>query len=241
VSDVVSLLTPLLERDPGGRSWLPALLQAAPRGVEALGELADDPGYLSISLSVRGVSGQMACFAQPVSPPREVLAWYVDHPDRLTWPPGAELTPEATVLRRALIHDQPPGARPRAQERARELMSERSVLSKEWWRFEERAELDCVLMTNRLVLVVEAAFDGGHGPVSNWYPARTQLVRDLEAARALASEGRRWAALLLGEGPSEAEGLEAAAPHLDEAGRRELRDAYLGALSWEAAAGAVAP
>jgi hypothetical protein len=142
MSEVVSLLTPLLERDPGGRSWLPRLLQAAPRGAEALGELAADPGYLSISLSVRGVSGQMACFAQPVSPPREVLTWYVDHPDRLTWPPAAELTSEATVLRRALLYDQPSGARARAQERARELMSERSVLSKEWWRFEERAELE---------------------------------------------------------------------------------------------------
>jgi hypothetical protein len=247
VSRLVEFFTALIERDPGGRSWLPDLLRAAPRGTQLLGPVAEEPGYLSISQAVRGASGRLACFDHPVSPPRELLDWYVEHPERLTWPPEAQLTPETEVLRRALILDQPAGARSRAQDRARELATTRSVLSREWWRFEELYRLQCVLMTDRLVLTVEAASEAGLAPVTAWYPQRNRVVRNLEAARTLASEGRRWASLILSESPipqaapdAVADSLPAAAPHLDDDGRRELLDAYLGNLVWARALAAVA-
>jgi hypothetical protein len=245
-SPVETFFAGLLARDPSGRSWLPALLRATPHGRERLGDLAADPGPLLISLTVRGASGRLGAFEHPVAPPRALEGWYVDHPEALSWPEDAELTTEAGVLRRALLLDDPPGSRRLAQERAHILMGERSALSREWWRFEERTLLDCALITDRLVVTVQPAAGGPPEPVSAWYPARSRLVRTLEAARLLAEE-RRWAGLLISEeslpeGSDEQLGrtLPEAAPHLTAAERDELRAAYLGNLTWAAARAATA-
>jgi len=178
-------------------------------------------------------------------PARELQLWYVEHPGALEWPADAELSPETTRLRRALIQDDPPGSRARAQERARELVPVRSHLSREWWRFESATVLDCLLMTDKLVVTVTGTRVEPLGAATPWYPARSRLVRDLEAARQLAS-GRRWASVLISEDPAPdgtPEALERAlalaAPHLDRAARDELRAAYLGNLTWREACAAV--
>lgn len=235
----------LLQRDATGRSWLPGLLAASPRGRERLGELVERPGTLQMALSMRGLSGRRGCLEMRAPPPPALLRWFIEHPERLSWPPSPQLTSEEAVLRRALIADQPPGSRPRAQERAREALVERSALACGWWRFEQTARLDCILMTEDLVL----AIDGGGGaaltPVSEWYPQRPRLVRTLEGARGLA-DGRAWAALLTGEEKLPdasagwlAERLPEAAPHLDAAGRADLLGGYLGALTWAEAVAAL--
>jgi hypothetical protein len=235
----------LFARDPSGRGWVSDLLQAAPRGRDCLGELVDEPGWLSVPLAVRGAGGRLACFDYPAAPSPRLLRWFIDHPDRLSWPAGAELSAEAVRLRRALLYDEPPGAQSRAQERARELLRSRSALSREWWRFEEMTTLDCVLITNRLVVTIEAVGSAGAPPATEWYPARSVLVHDLEAARHIAQE-RAWATLLLSDAPvtgggaEELErGLPESAPHLDEGERRGLAGAYLGNLTWEVASRAV--
>lgn len=240
---IESVLAPALERDPSGRQWLGGLLRAAPRGVERLGEeLLDWPGSLSMSLSVRGTSGRLAAFEYPVVAPRELTAWMIEHPDALRWPEQEEMSPETLRLRRALLQDDPPGSRPKAQERARELLRSRSVLSQEWWRFEEPTTLGALVMTDRLVLTILGDSSDPLAPTTPWYPPRSRLVRALEAAREL-SEGRAWASLLLSDSPIEVgvevlgdEALAQAAPHLGPDERRELGQAYLGNLTFAAAA-----
>ncbi len=235
----------LFARDASGRGWLSDLLRAAPRGRDSLGGLVDEPGWLEIPLAVRGAGGRLACFDYPAWPSPRLLRWFIDHPDRLSWPAGAELSAETVRLRRALLYDEPPGTQARAQERARELLRSRSALSREWWRFEEMTTLDCVLITDRLAVTIEAV-DSVRVPVATeWYPARSVLVRDLEAARQIAQQ-RAWATLLLSDAPvagggaEELErGLPESAPHLDEGERRDLAGAYLGNLTWEAASRAV--
>src|SRR6202012_2808353 len=115
---------------------------------------------------------------------------------------------DAVRLRRALVLDEPAGSRGRAQDRARELLATRSGLTREWWRFEEPALLDCVLITPRIVITVTGKRDAGPNPTTPWYPQRTDLVRNLEAARQIASE-RSWASLVISDRPL-AEGSEAA-------------------------------
>jgi hypothetical protein len=229
----------LFTRDPSGRSWLPALLGASPHGHDMLGELVEQPGYLSTLLAVRAMSGRLATFEYPVAATRELLTWYVEHPDRLRWPADIDQSPGAARLRRALLDDDPPGSRVRAQQRARELVSSRSPTADEWWRFEGVDTLDCMLITDRLVVTVLGKQSEPLAPASEWYPARSELVRDLEAARHYA-QGKQWGSLLISErelpdGTREAlaEALPDAAPHLDDAGREELRRAYLGNLTWE--------
>ncbi len=242
----------LLARDASGRSWLGALLAGAPGGVRRFGDLLDadgaGPGSLLALSALRAVSsGRRGCFEYLAVPPRELLAWFIDHPDELSWPHEATQTAETQRLRRALVLDQPPGSRSRAQERAHELLASRSPLSKEWWRLQDVTKLDCVLITDRLVVTIEGKGAARSlAPASEWYPHRSMLVATIEAAKVLA-QGRRWASLLLSEKPLQEgsqEQLERAlrdggAPHLDSSQRAELCASYLGNLTWRAAGDAV--
>ena len=126
-----------------------------------------------------------------------------------------------------------------------ELARTRSILSQEWWRFEPVTHLECLLMTDRLVVTIATDTEDPRAAATPWYPSRSRLVRDLEAARQLAGS-RLWGCLILSEAPIEigeellgAEALAAAAPHLTAAARDELRDAYLGNLTWAQAGAAV--
>ncbi|MEJ7894727.1 MAG: hypothetical protein WKF94_19005 [Solirubrobacteraceae bacterium] len=91
----------------------------------------------------------------PVAAPRELLAWFVEQPDQLVWPMGGKQASEETVrMRKALLFDEPPG-RDTAQEAARAAVATKPPTAKEWWRFGGESMLDCVLMTDRLVVTVE--------------------------------------------------------------------------------------
>jgi hypothetical protein len=247
VTAVEPFFTTLFGRDASGSSWLPALLAASSYADERLDGLVEAPGWLQTQLAVPGASGRLACFEYPAAAPRRLLAWYIDHPDRLVWPSDAEanVSAETVRLRRVLIDDDPPGARSRAQERAHDLLARSSGLTPAWWRFEGLSKLDCVLITERLVVTVEVERPGGMGPPTPWYPQRSQLVRNLEVARHLA-DGKRFASVVLSEqhlpdadDEHLARTLPEAAPHLDEDERRELHDAYLGNLTWGEACDAV--
>lgn len=247
MSLVEPFFSALIARDPGGRSWLPALLDAAPRGRETLGDLVDEPGSLDAPLAVIGAAGRFACFDHRVAPSRALLRWYVDHPDRLTWPPdaGAAVSAHAERLRRALLYDDPPGSQAKAQERANELIDASRSLSPEWWRLEDAARLDCALTSHRLAVTIVGKGRQPLAPASPWYPARSELVRSLEAARRLGGE-KPWATLLISELPlvdGSDEYLErtlaVAAPHLSAADREALHAAYLGNVTWDRACEAV--
>jgi hypothetical protein len=251
-SQLEALLDPALRRDPSGRGWLAALLAATPYGIARLGELARDPGSISISLTVPGVSGRLSCFEQLSAPPRELVAWLIDHPDELTHASGTGASPEALRLRGFLLGDDPPGSRARAQERAHELLSTASPFTPQWWRFEDAAAPACVLMTERLVVTLQSEQADPLAPAGGWFPPRTRLVRDLEAARQLA-HGRAFASLLVadaslpwpGRPPADEDAaitelVAAGTPHLDPAARAELAAAFLGRVGWAQAGDAVA-
>lgn len=244
-TDAQRFFEPLLARRPDGEGWLPALLSAAPHAHERLGELARAPGRIDPVLTVPGLGGRRTCFHRPLAPPPALLSWYLEHPERLRWPASAQaLSRETRMLRRALVHDDPPGARARAQSRARELAAVRSAFAREWWRFEEIFEPDLLLVCERLALTVVTAVHD-LPPVSDWYPQRNVLHRALEAAQTVA-EDRAFATLVLSPAPlAQADdralqaSLAAGAPHLDERARERLADGYLGNLTWSLAVAAI--
>jgi hypothetical protein len=244
-SPAQSFFTQLLQQDSSGRTWLPELLAASPHGVGSLGPLVERPGYLATPLAVNTVSGLLGAFEYPVAPSRELLRWFIDHPDRLTWSEREAMSPATMRLRRALLLDDPRGSQTRAQQRATELLAAGPPLSMAWWRFEELAKLDCVLITDRLVVTIAGKQSERLEPATDWYPERSELVRNLEAARLLAQD-RRWASLVLSDEPLAdatdeqlASTLVDAAPHLDAHGGEEMLAAYLGNLTWDRAAAAV--
>jgi len=241
----------LLSRDGAGGSWLGPLLSAAPHGVARFGELAQRPGWLEAPVAVLTETGRRGAFEYPASPARDLLAWFIDHPERLTRPTQERGRPETLRLRSALLDDEPAGVRARAQDRAHELLRASAPFTEAWWRFEEPHTADCLLMTDRLVVLIQER-DAGSAPppATPWFPARTALVRDLEAAQRFANGGKAWGVLVLGgadERPDAAglaQEVAAGAPHLDATARAELAAGYLGALSWSqaaAATGAAAP
>ena len=239
-----ALLESLFLRDASGRTWLPSLLAATEGAASRLGALDGQPGWLHTSLAVRGPSGRLACFEYPVAPSPDLLLWLVEHPDVLV-PQPPDPSPSAARLRHALLDDAPPGARARAQERARERARTASAFTSEWWRFEAPGLLDCVLITERLVVTVQTRGADPIPPATPWYPQRTVLARTIEAARQIAQD-RAWACLLLSDtaGPDGARdavvaSLTTGAPHLDDAGRDELARAYLGELTVAQARAAV--
>ena len=101
---------------------------------------------------------------------------------------------ETTTWRRALLHDEPPG-RAAAQAEARAALRAGASANRAWWCFEGRSVLDCALLTDRLIVTVEGQRTEPISAATYWYPNRSQLVRNLEAAEQIAHE-RAWASLL---------------------------------------------
>ncbi len=237
---------PFFEHAFANNSWLTPLLAKAPNARQTLGDLIDSPGEMLPVMLGAHPQGKAprACFEFEVLPDKAFLRWCVLHPDSLTWPAGQSYGDETTRKRRALIYDDPPG-RAEAQEEALDLIATQPASTRAWWRFEGSSWIDCVIATDRLVVTVEGKRTESLSPATDWYPKRSQLVRNLEAACQLA-KGRAWGTLLLSEDPvvggdpSEVSAsLDDAAPHLSEEARAELQRAYLGNITWRAACEAV--
>jgi hypothetical protein len=233
---VQQLFEALLTRDGAGGSWLSALLRAAPRGPEQLGALADAPGWLEAPIAVRTETGRRGAFEYPGAPARRLLGWFIDHPDALERPADIPATAETARLRRALLDDDPPGARDRAQDRARYLLRRSTSAGAAWWRFEESYTADCVLITDRLLVLITGA--DAEAPATSWFPQRMGLVRDLEAAQRFADGAKAWGVLRLTDGPGDGDhgrslddALRTGAPHLDDDERALLAAGFLGELS----------
>jgi hypothetical protein len=226
--------------------WLAALLAAAPAGGRVLGDRVDGPGEMLSALLGAHPKGKAprACFEFEVLPGKKFLRWCVRHPEELTWPPRETYGEETTLKRRALLHDEPPG-RSSVEQEALALIDKCPASTRAWWRFEGSSWIDCVIATDRVVITIEGKRTEPLSAATHWYPRRSQLVRNLEAARQLA-KGRAWGTLLLSETPvlggqpnELAASLYEAAPHLDDDERADLQDAYLGNLTWRQACEAV--
>ncbi|MBJ7469833.1 MAG: hypothetical protein JHD16_00955 [Solirubrobacteraceae bacterium] len=226
--------------------WLAALLSAVPRARALFGEVADRPGDMLPAFLGAHPTGKAprACFEFGVAPDKRFLRWCACHPERLAWPPGLSYSEQTTRSRRALLYDEPPG-RDVAQDEALRHIDANPTTKSGWWRFEGVSQIDCVIQTEKLVITVEGKRTEPLSAATDWYPQRSQLVRNLEAARQLA-KGRAWGTLLLSEHPvldgqpdELAAILDAAAPQLEEAERAELQRAYLGNVTWADACDAV--
>jgi hypothetical protein len=118
------------------------------------------------------------------------------------------------------------------------LAETRPTSAREWWRFEGTSMIDCVLLTEALVITIEGKRTEPLSASTAWYPKRSQLVRNIEAAKQL-SHGREWASLVISETllpEATGEAVEAvlpeSAPQLSAAERDELLAHYLGNITW---------
>lgn len=217
----------LLNRDPSGTSWLPELLALGPNRASLPDDLSKAPGAL-----IRAdLDPEKKLYPAP-----EFLRWLISNPDKLTWPEGGtrQFGKKAQTLRKQLFGGSQEVIRAGLRELEREGASKSE---RKWWAFEGCTFVDCYLETERLKLYVEGKRTEMLSAATDWYPARNQLLRNLESARADAKD-KPSACLLIVENPAPEltqEQIERGLPHLSPADREALVQHFLGTVTWREA------
>jgi hypothetical protein len=192
-----------------------------------LPELLEKRSYGSIQLE--------RCFEHSVPSPKPFLRWLIDNSEQLTWPrnPGKG---EETLRRRRQLRGDEPALREAARDEARRLLAEHGAAGSrwQWWAFEGFTEVDCWLETETMVLVVEGKRTELLSAATAWYPARNQLVRNLEVAGQQANGKQAFVMLAVEQpiGELTPEAVAMSTPHLSELERQRLTERYLGQVSW---------
>jgi hypothetical protein len=243
----------LFRREPTGAMWLPALLKSVPFNVDLATRMAKHSGHLLSTLLLprqytdralpRGMQriNLEACFEKPFPPPTRFLRWLIKHPERMTWPGQGAISfgQETQDYRKALLGKSktrsPEVVKKLALAELHRLGSEGSA--RKWWAFEGFTEVDCVLETDTILLFIEGKRTEWLSPATQWYPRRNQLSRNLEVAWEGAGS-KEFAVLVISEKmtrlPTD-EVITQGFPHLQPVEREQLRNHWLGCLTWEEA------
>jgi hypothetical protein len=215
-----------------------------------------DPGELLPSLAgfIRSIPGNVArhllpeqlaalgdvriAFECEFPPPRRFLEWMIRNPSALTWPDEAgsywrKLSPKTQLLRKQLKQSNPEAI----SHGLLELQKVGPNSSRHrWWAFEGFTSVDCWLETERLVIFIEGKRTESLSPATQWFPKRSQLVRNLEVASEYAGRmGKDFYVLLCTEEPMEvpAQTFTDSLPHLTKSEREAMAGHFLGYVTWE--------
>ncbi|MDO8835846.1 MAG: hypothetical protein Q7V01_09625 [Vicinamibacterales bacterium] len=230
----------LLERWPRGGHWLGALWEMA--ALRRPGQSLPKPetlGRLVPAETPRDPAARTgSVYDRPLAPPVAFLQWLIEHPGAMTVGDpstfGAK-SDDARGWRTKLFStdaDQVAAAQAEALSQLGKRLAQRG--RNKWWAFEGFARVDCCLVTDACVLVVDGkCLDGS--PSTVWFPRRTRVWRLVEAVRELAGE-RQFAVILAVD--DDAAGAAALAgaqvslgdsfPHLDAGARTDLSRHLLG-------------
>ena len=182
-------------------------------------------------------------YERTVAPPTAFLQWLLENPqrmqvnDRTTF--GAKS--KAAQKWRAKLFSGDAASVGQAQAEGRRQLSKRLGARgrSKWWAFEGFTHVDCCLITDACVVFVEGKRTEGVSPSTRWFQQRSQVWRNVEAAKEFAG-AREFAMILAVE--HEADGTTALAdgsssladsyPHLEPAQRSELDRHLLGFVTW---------
>lgn len=232
----------LLEKDASGRSWLTRLLEMAIATRPVAINIAD-PGSLLESETPDLSEREGKVFERIVPPPTAFLHWLIENPEHMDlWDPRAfgATSEDARNWRRKLFSASP-GERNEAQLEARRCLgsSTNKGSARKWWAFEGFSHVDSCLITERLVLFVEGKRTESVSPATRWFKQRSQLWRNVEAAREFAA-GKEFAVIVAVEDVEHGrEALRVADstlagsfPHLSADERQPLSKHLLGYVTW---------
>lgn len=230
----------LLERWPRGGHWLGELWEIAVRRRPDVA--LPKPGVLGKLLPAETprdpTSRVGTVYDRPLAPPAAFLQWLIEHPasvsvgDPTTF--GAK-SDEARVWRSKLFSGDMELVSVAQAEGLNQLGKRLAQRGRnKWWAFEGFARVDCCLITDACVLVVDGkCLDGS--PSTVWFPRRHRVWRHVEAAKELAGD-RQYAVILAVEDEAAGAAALAAAqtslddslPHLGRAQRADLSRHLLG-------------
>jgi hypothetical protein len=192
-------------------------------------------------LKYQGADGLLVerCFEWTLPAAEKFLRWLIQNPDRMTWPQGGKKVYKLTTqLKRAQLFGR--YGIVAAEAAQREALAELERLGAgrghvKWWAFEGITHVDCYLETRDLVLLIEGKRTETLSAKTDWYPARNQLVRNLEVAQEIAGN-KNYAVLVIAEndfGPIPAKVVEQSLPNFSQAEREALIQHYLGCILWK--------
>ena len=238
----------LINQDRTGLSWLPEILKRAPINRNFATRLSENPGtLLEETLQIQRYPDRVlkeygvdkidleTCFEKSLPPPARFLRWLIENPSKMSWPKG-KFSKETLYKREKLFDEHGEiAAQETRQEALLELEHHGSLGSaKKWWAFEGFTEVDCCLETDRLVLFIEGKRKESLSPSTAWYPARNQLIRNLEVAQEIAGD-KDFAVIVIAKqdiGPISEEIVEKGLPHFNQEERNDLMKHYLGCILW---------
>ena len=235
----------LLDRWPDGARWLGDFwdMAASTRPGTALPK----PARLDELLASETPSDRSArvgkVYERTVAPPAAFLRWLLENPQRmLVRDPvsfGAKSV-EAQRWRSKLFSGEERLVSEAQAEGLKQLAKRLAQRGRnKWWAFEGFSHIDCCLMTGRCVLFVEGKRTESVSPSTLWFQQRSQLWRNVEAAREFAGQ-KQFAVILAVESETDgttaladaAQSLEKSYPHLDAPQRDELSRHLIGFVTW---------
>jgi len=243
----------LFDKDAAGISWLPKLLEITPLNRELASRMASMSCRIQdiclvkrdYSDKILGIIQLEKCFEYSIAPTKAFLTWLIQNPDKLSWPDhGKKTFGEHTQAKRdAWLGKHGETKQEHAINEALKLIELEGVESscKKWWAFEGVTELDCLLETDEFLLGIEGKRTEKVSHATDWYPKRNQIVRNLEVLKDKA-RGKDFALLLMSEDGtdplSEADFIDSL-PHFSPQEIADLKENYLGAVSWKQTCDAV--
>jgi hypothetical protein len=258
ITRVRPFFQPLLQRDPSGLSWIPTLLRLGNADPDFGDELARHCGPLLPWVSRRRIRPDRSlrrfgvgaveleeCFEHRLPPPEKFLRWLIEHPGEMSWP-EEEISAEPGQRRREELfghHGFKAAAAARAEAIAQLDAGGADGTNGKWWAFEGFTQVDCLLETENLILLVEGKRMEKLSVSTRWLEGRDQLLRSLDVAAAAAErKNKEYAVILLAEDYVDGipvRGAAASLPHLSEWEQARMLGHYLGCVTWRAALSAV--
>jgi hypothetical protein len=259
ITRVRPFFQPLLKRDPSGASWLPILLRLGNANPRFGDQLARECGPLLDWVSRSRARPDRAlrqfglasveledCFERRLPPPEAFLRWLIENPQAMVLPREDATTSSQANRRRQELFGQhgPESANSARAEALAELARVGAAGSSgKWWAFEGFTIADCLLETDRLLLLIEGKRTEPVSLSTRWFGQRHQSLRHLEVAEAAARQsGKEFAVLLMAEEHMSYPSLEAMTSglaHLHPDHRGDLMGHYLGCVTWAQALSAV--
>ena len=235
------LFSALRARDPQGMTWLPKLLALAPNSDIFSGtNLRENPGpIIDIQLDPE----------KKLLPPEAFLSWLLENPEEMVWPKNKSYSAATQRRREALMGSGPyatdQSSNREREEAQREGLSQLRLLgakgsNKKWWAFEGQTCVDCFIETGSLRLYIEGKRNEKLSASTDWFPARNQLMRNLESASRDSGE-TLFACLVIAESTSlRLPDPRRSWPHLREDQRSSLMRHFLGVVTWREVCAATA-
>lgn len=186
---------------------------------------------------------QGAVYQRAVAPPAAFLRWLLDNPQMMEVRDPSNFgakSADAQRWRGKLFSDDERLVSEARDEGLRQFgkrLAQRG--RRKWWAFEGFLRVDCCLSTEACVLFVEDRPTEPVPPSTLWFPSRSRVWRNVEAAKEFAGDRAFGVILAVDE---EADGVAALAhatntlagsyPHLDGAPRADLARHFLGFVTW---------